>query len=309
LTRLADVTAGDELNAIALGETAVESLIATRPGSAAAAAIAGEKGPVIVARHGHEPPDPHLANIPLRIGGRDVGWVIISAPTPFTDDELEDFEASLQPLALAFANVKLLQTIVGRAISHERSRIARELHDELGPSLASLGLALDLAMVEHPAEPGLAGRLTELRSNVAELVNDVRLTVSDLRALPSDSLVTALRQEALRAGNGPELRIDIDERRPPRPSMAAEVRAILSEAVRNAVRHADATTVSIAGFVDFDRGRLTVRDDGHGFDVDGISRGHFGLVGMQERAVQIGASLTVESTTTGTEVKIEWEIP
>ncbi len=58
--------------------------------------------------------------------------------------------------------------------------------------------------------------------------------------------------------------------------------------------------------VDFDRGWLSVIDDGRGFDTTRISEGHFGLIGMKERAAKIGGRLDVESGPRGTAVSIEW---
>ena len=60
---------------------------------------------------------------------------------------------------MGFSNVLLLQEITRNAIKEERVRLARELHDEIGPSLASLGLALDVAMVQGIEDPALAGNL------------------------------------------------------------------------------------------------------------------------------------------------------
>lgn len=231
---------------------------------------------------------------------------MLASPGPLSKSELSELEEYLNPLALAFSNVLLLQQIAGKAISEERIRIARELHDDVGPSLASLGLGLDLAMVQHPTSGPLGEQLTQLRRSVSYLVDDIRRTVADLRSEPEPSLTSALNQSAPHLPAGPEVVLSIDERRPPRPSVAQELAAIASEAIRNATKHADATMISVGGVVDFDRGWLTIHDDGSGFDQNSIAEGHYGIVGMRERAHKVGAVLAIDSGGDGTTVSIEW---
>jgi signal transduction histidine kinase len=100
--------------------------------------------------------------------------------------------------------------------------------------------------------------------------------------------------------------IEIDERRPPRPSLLPEIAGILGEAVRNAHQHADATRVRVHGWVNFDRGRLVVEDDGSGFDPAAPYPGHFGLLGMRERAQRVGGRLSIVRLERGTSISLEW---
>jgi signal transduction histidine kinase len=111
---------------------------------------------------------------------------------------------------------------------------------------------------------------------------------------------------AARLPEGPELVIEVDERRPPRPSAAQEVMGIVGEAMRNAFLHSNGKVVRVSGSVDFDQGWVSVADDGHGFDPTQVPNGHYGLVGMKERADRIGARMTVESGPVGTTISIEW---
>jgi signal transduction histidine kinase len=82
--------------------------------------------------------------------------------------------------------------------------------------------------------------------------------------------------------------------------------AIVTEAIRNASRHAHARNIKIGGVVDFDRGWISIADDGRGFDKANVPDGHYGLLGMKERAAKIGGRLDVESGPQGTVVSIEW---
>jgi len=306
LTQLSELTAKQETNPIKLGNAALDNVLRRLPGSAAAAAFASERGPVLVARTGIEPPHAHRITIPLKVGGRETGWIMVAAPHGVPASEIDAISEALQPLALAFGNVQLIHNIAGRAISEERSRIARDLHDDLGPSLASLGLSLDLAMVQHPVDRPLADQLTQLRRSVSYLVDDIRKTVADLRAEPEPSLVSSLREVAARLPEGPELVIELDERRPPRPSASQEIMGMVGEAMRNAFLHSDAKLVRVSGSVDFDQGWVSVADDGRGFDPTQVPNGHYGLVGMRERADRIGARLSIDSGPVGTTISIEW---
>lgn len=306
LTRLTELTAAQETNPIKLGSAALENLISRMPNTAAAAAIASDRGPVLVARVGIEPPQSQRITIPLRVAGRETGWIMLAAPRVLSQSEIDGIEQSLRPLALAFSNAQLLQGIARRAISEERSRIARELHDDLGPSLASLGLGIDLAMVQNTPDQPLAEQLTHLRRSVSFLVDDIRKTVADLRSEPEPSLSAALTEQVSRIAPQPEVVVEVDERRPPRPAIAQELTAIVTEAIRNASKHASANLIAVRGVVDFDRGWITISDDGHGFDTSHKPDGHYGLMGMKERAEKIGGDLEVSSKPSGTTVSIEW---
>jgi signal transduction histidine kinase len=306
LTRLSELTAGQETNPMKLGTAALENLVRRFPGTAGAVAIASPRGPVLVARVGVEPPGATRITIPLEVSDGETGWVMLATPQGLSKSEVDGIKDSLHPLALAFSNVLIIQEIAGKAISEERSRIARELHDDLGPSLASLGLSLDLAMVQHSLDQPLAEQLTQLRRSVSYLVDDIRKTVADLRAEAESSLTNAIRQTIGRLQPGPELVIELDERRPPRPAVAQELASITGEAIRNAFRHSGARTVMVNGVVDHDRGWVSIIDDGNGFAPDSVEDGHYGLVGMKERAHKIGGRLDILSEPGGTNVTVEW---
>ena len=307
LTRLSTLADSRELNPIEVGDAALEGLTRILPVNAGMAALASDQGPVIVARRGVESPDDAKSTIPLRVGDREVGVVIVNTDEPLTADEIEHAEESLRPVALAFANVQLLQDIARRAIQEERARLARELHDEIGPSLASLGLAVDLAILQNPSEPALSGHLQSLRDSVGGLVEEIRATVADLREDEQPSLIEAIKETALQLTiDDITVEVILDERRPPRPSVAGDIAAVISESLRNAVRHAGASKITIEGICDFDSGEITVLDDGTGFEPSGVPAGHFGLIGMRERADKIGASLEVSTGKQGTAVTISW---
>jgi two-component system nitrate/nitrite sensor histidine kinase NarX len=160
--------------------------------------------------------------------------------------------------------------------------------------------------MNHPLEGPVADQISHLRRSVSYLVDDIRKTVADLRSEAEPSLINILTELAAEIGNQPEISIELDERRPPRPSVVQELAAISTEAIRNAVKHSGATEIKISGTVDFDRGWFSISDNGSGFNPDAIRDGHYGLTGMKERARKIGADLTIRSDARGTRVSVDW---
>lgn len=314
LTRLAELTESTELNPIEVGNLALENIASLVPFQAGTVALSNSDGPLVVARRtpneagpGEGPPE-HLF-LPLEAGDREVGLVVLARSHPFDAREEQLVKEALVPVALAFGNLLLLQDIARRAVREERSRLARELHDEIGPSLASLGLAIDLTLLQGVLEPDALRQLEHLRGSVSDVVEEVRTVVADLRQPDHPSMLEYVRRLAAQVPrDGPKVIVTLQERRPPRPVLASELGAIIGEAFRNAVRHSEAATVLVDGQVDRDSGVIRIKDDGKGFD-PGLSRpGRFGLVGMRERAEMIGASLRLDSTPgSGTLVEVRWE--
>lgn len=308
LARLAEITSRDEVNPIAVGRTALEAITSQFPGSAGSAALESDNGQILVAKYGIIPDPFHDTEIPLLVSDKRVGYIRLSTPEPLDDDTVRGLHEALRPVSLAFANALLLQDVTKNAVREERTRLARELHDEIGPSLASLGLSLDMALIQGVDQRQLIDHIGTLRDRVAGLVDEVRSTVTDLRAGSTGSLVSRVDQLRSVLATSMDISIELDERRPVRPSLADNVYGIIGEAMRNAVNHSSGQNVNVKGWVDFDRGRVVVSDDGSGFDPTDRPEGHFGLIGMQERAKATGIRLDVTSSPSGTIVTIEWGV-
>ncbi len=232
LLRFAGLMDAGELNPVVTGREGLRRLADVVDFEAGLVAVAGEDGPLVVAKTGHETVPHHRTTFSLSARGREVGFVVLARAADFTAADRQVITEALRPIELAFSNILLLRDIVRRAVREERTRLARELHDEIGPSLASLGLALDLAVLEYPADPGLGRHLEELRSSVSTLVDDIRRAVSDLRTGDQFTLTEQARVAAadLPPG-GPRVTMHIDERRPPRPAIVEDLMAIVSEAL------------------------------------------------------------------------------
>ena len=215
---------------------------------------------------------------------------------------------------LTIANEKLRQhatTVEQLTISRERNRMARELHDTLAHSLSAVAVQLEAAdsMVETSPDEAhllLSKALAQTRSGLAE----TRRAMQSLRASPLDDLGLTLALQSLaeitaqRGG----LRLDLDlVQIPDLPSPVEQnLYRIAQEALSNVLKHANASRLLVSLQRIEGRIRLTVHDDGMGFD-PAIARrnGHFGLAGIDERAAMIGGTVTVTSQPThGTTVEL-----
>jgi signal transduction histidine kinase len=304
LTRLVGTTRTVDFNIPRIARTVLESLESRFPGMHGIATVHTTKGRVVVATIGEPTPDRPSKQVPLEVGDQTVGSITIETELLMPPDGA--LRGMLGPAALTFANALRLQDLAGTAVGEERTRLARELHDEIGPSLASLGLSLDVAIIEAAQNPALASHLRQIRETVGRLVDNVRSAVADLREPETISLVRRLEQLRVDLAEHPPLVVAVDERRPARPGLAPQLHAIVTESVRNGARHGGATQVTVSGWIDYDRGRVVVEDDGRGFDPGSLPDGHYGVIGMRERAARSGIQLELDSNDHGTTVVIGW---
>ncbi len=185
----------------------------------------------------------------------------------------------------------------------ERRRLRRDLHDGLGPALAAIGLKAGLAARQVPPESAARGLLGEIDTEVKAGLGDIRRLVEALRppALDELGLVGAVRARAASLAGDMIIEVSGPETTAPLPA-AVETAAyrIAVEAMTNAVRHSGATECRIAIMVSTEAVETSVRDDGRGLDAD-RSPG-VGLHSMQERAAEVGGTLSVRSDRSGTSV-------
>jgi signal transduction histidine kinase len=209
--------------------------------------------------------------------------------------------------ANAKIRTELLQKVM-TAQEDERKRIARELHDETGQAITSLmvGMKLVEQVADDPDE--VRSRSTELRVLAARTLESVRQLSRQLRpsVLDDAGLVAALRRHISDFARFNGLSVDFqvvgDESRRLPPEVETAAYRIVQEALTNVARHARAKNASIILDLSGDVISTVVEDDGVGFDPAQIE-GTSGVLGMRERAVLLGGSLTIESAPeTGTTI-------
>ena len=186
------------------------------------------------------------------------------------------------------------------AASQERAHLARELHDSVTQALFSMGLTLRTLEILLGTDPEAAKeKLIELRELQKDALAEMRTLIFELRpsSLESDGLVQALRTHATAVQRRTGLAIVVDAEpidRLPLPAEEALYR-IGQEALHNVVKHANASNATIRIWREGYQVRLSVSDDGEGFDPDAVPRGHLGLIGMRQRVDLVGGELRVES--------------
>jgi two-component system, NarL family, sensor histidine kinase UhpB len=188
----------------------------------------------------------------------------------------------------------------------ERQRIARELHDEVGQTLTGVMLQVEGLAGRIPEE--LREQLDELRETARHGTEEVRRIARRLRPEALEDLGLESALAALAAAIGDQAHLRIERRLEPGLPLSQEqelvVYRIAQEALTNVARHADATEVQLHLERTNGRAILTVRDDGDGLP-PGAFRSSQGIRGMRERAMLIGAQLTIEEPAAGgTEVQL-----
>jgi signal transduction histidine kinase len=258
--------------------------------------------------------------VPLVVRGRAIGVVVahdkLGPTSTFTDDDLRLAESLTARASIA---VDLSQRVTRDALSRvveaqelERTRLARELHDETGQALTSILLGLKSLEERVDTVEGRAA-VAEMRELVVSTLQDVRRLAVELRpsALDDFGLVSAL--ERLRDSVTEKSGIEVDvqsqlrlERLP--QAIETALFRIVQEALTNVVKHAMASRVTVLLTQKGNAVRLIVQDDGRGFDTRDVRDGGLGLIGMRERVSLLGGRMSVESTR-GAGTMLSAEVP
>lgn len=243
-----------------------------------------------------------LLAIPLASGDHVDGGLILSFSQPGALSE-EDYKTALtlaDQAALAIGNANLRRQAEELAKISERSRIARDLHDAVTQTLFASTLIADVLprLWQRNPQEGLR-RLEELRLLSRGALAEMRSLLVELR--PGSLLEADLSEliQQLCDAFTSRTRLQITCSIQPVAKQPADVQIafyrIAQEALNNIARHAHAQRVGVDLIHDGDSLRLTIRDDGHGFDQHNVPPAHFGLEIMRERALSIKADLQVQS--------------
>lgn len=253
------------------------------------------------------------------------GYAVVAALTDLPSTELED-TARLETVAIhlllplvatggvAYTADALRRLAVQReraerlAVETERRRIAWELHDSAKQRLhaGTLMLSALTSRIQESDRDILDGALQQLRGAVA----DMETSIAELRSpLEGRHLEDALRERAEDLTPLGQADIRVEGSAPALPTMAAShVYRIVTEAMSNAARHADASGVDVRLSTDDDTLRAVVEDDGRGLP-DQIRPGASGLLTMRSRAFAIGARLKIGTREDGSGTRVELELP
>lgn len=282
------------------------------------AAIALKEGDqyIIAAEYAHSPifmlqNDGDIEILPLVYQLETIGQMILAPRAPgeqFSHSDRRLLGTIAQHAGIAAYNVRLTQDLqrsrerLVTTREEERRRLRRDLHDGLGPVLASMSFKLDAVHNLADRDPAAVKKMAaELKTQMQDALTDIRRIAYNLRppALDELGLVGALKEHIASHNQGQELQITLEAPESPPPLPAAiEVAAyrIVLEAMTNVSRHARARHCCVRLSLPDDL-YLEVTDDGCG--LPNIIRAGVGLTSMRERAEELGGMCRTEALPQG----------
>ncbi len=301
-------------------ETIVETLAQTLRLPYAAISLA-EDAPRFASTS--NPPPSDLLHLPLHYHTERVGELILAPRAPgesFSPADMKLISIIAQQAGVAAYTVRLnndLQTSRERLVTaqeEERRRLRRDLHDGVGPTLASFSQRLETAAELIHTNPQKSEKIIHaLQKQVTETVADIRRLVYALRppVLDEFGLVSAIREHLTQYSGPRGIRVvfDVMEPMPPLPA-AVEVAAyrIALEAFTNVVKHARASLCHVRIKIENASLLLEISDNGKGLPAE--THAGIGLHSMRERASELGGEFAIEKEpSSGTTVRARLPIP
>lgn len=185
------------------------------------------------------------------------------------------------------------------AVLTERSRIARELHDTLMQGFSGITMEMQALSARLPETPE-RGELNDIIRDAGTCLREARQSIAGLRTTrdAGSGLAASIEQHARQATAAKDVRLKLKLDGNPKslpPNVEYNLLRIAQEAVTNSVKHANARNIEVSLDTTPSVLTLSVKDDGAGLTNGNGTPGHYGLIGMRERAAQIGAAITIDS--------------
>jgi signal transduction histidine kinase len=251
--------------------------------------------------------------IPLIFKGELIGSLVLTHPQP------DRFDSTAQSLAqgvanqaaIAIVNARLFQQAQEAAVTTERLRLARDLHDSVTQALYTIQLFSEASRMAY-----LAGKADVVLQNLNEIQTIARDGTTDLRVLIYElhppilseiGLAAALKNriEAVELRAGIEVELLVEGNRELPPDVETDLFRIAQEVLTNVLKHAQASRIKVQLSLAADLVQLIIQDDGMGFDLDEPGKG-LGLHSVRERVQRMGGSMRIETAPgQGTKVVVE----
>jgi signal transduction histidine kinase len=248
--------------------------------------------------------------LPLRATDTVAGVLVAlrdEGAQPFTAEQLDMMVAFADQAALAWQLATTQRRMRELDVLTDRDRIARDLHDHVIQRLFAVGLELQ-GTIPRSHKPEVRQRISNCVDDLQGVIQEIRTAIFDLHGAPAG--MTRLRQridEAIAQFSSPDLRTTVQFAGPLSivdAALADHAEAVVREAVSNAVRHANATTLTVNVKVEDDLG-IEVTDNGQGMPADVTGSG---LANLRQRAEDVGGVCTVENAPTGGTL-LRWSAP
>lgn len=248
--------------------------------------------------------------VPVRNGPEVLGIIFVAnkkSGSAFTDRDTEVLSLFAAHAAIALTNARLHERARELSVMQERGRLARELHDAVSQRLFSIRAHARAASALISSDSGRAAtEIAAIAELGAQAHAELRAVIDGLAPPELDGLASSLRRYAALASraHGVPVRVSAADVGELSQDVAAAAFRVAQEALHNALRHSEASSVRVALSRSPRRLMLTVTDDGVGFDPE-LASGGLGLASMRERAECAGGLLRVRSAPgAGTEVKL-----
>lgn len=250
---------------------------------------------------------------PLVVKGEFIGALFLSSPEEdlYSPHEVELLSATANQVAVAIQNARLHERSRALAVIEERQRLARELHDSVSQALYGIGLGAQTIRRLLEIDPVKAIEPTDYVISLAEAgTAEMRALIFELRpeSLETEGLVEALRKQVAATHARYGIEIDLEVLNEPAIALDAKeaLYRIAQEALHNTVKHAEASQITLQLVTEAGEVRLTVTDNGRGFDPSGEFPGHLGLQSMRERVARLGGTVEISSAPgAGTQVRAQ----
>ena len=248
----------------------------------------------------HHPSMTTFLGVPVRVGPDVFGNLYLTEkPGGFGEEDEITVELLAVIAGTAVATLRLQERLRRAALTEDRERIARDLHDSIIQDLFAVGLGLQSSRDRVDTEPEVVTeRIDDAVERLDATIRSLRSYIFDLRAqVLAPSLrrdITTLAQELAEPHDvAVEVLVECAADRVPGPN-DGHVYAVAKEALSNALRHSGAARVVVTVRCEGDEISVEVEDDGSGFDRSATGEG-MGLTNMAERIAGVGGELTVDS--------------
>jgi signal transduction histidine kinase len=252
----------------------------------------------------------------LSARGSQIGLMALesSESGQFQQTDVEVLDGITDSFSYAVSNARMFSRLRTIGAEEERTRIARDLHDQIGQALAHLGFEIDRAKRASDRGEDMSPRLVELRGEVGGVTRMVRDTLYDLRTdvTESQDMLATMELFLSRVKERAGLEVSIAHEASGRLPLIQEreMWRIAKEAVINVERHAHAKSLTLTWRSDGRSAELVVSDDGVGLDPEKGRFDSYGMMGMRERAATISARLEIDSEPgQGTNIRVSLANP
>lgn len=244
----------------------------------------------------HHPPMEAFLGVPVSVGGDPFGNLYLTDKEGgFTDEDIAAVEAISRVAGAAIQTARLQTRLRHMAVVEDRQRIARDLHDSVIQDIFAVGLSLQ-GLSTRVDDQGVRDQLDSSIDTLDRTVNTLRRYVFELRedVMPATGLDDKIQALVARMGSAYPTKVELSVEPLESYPSDQELVLLLTEALSNALRHADAAKITVDVIKEEDDIVVRITDDGIGFDPAGIEAG-MGLANMRARALGLDGTLELHS--------------